>query len=125
MIKKVLNSGKIKSVMKNTKLEIAITILLKLAIAVALIIGAATMQEYSYYTFLRWLVMVSFIYFAYQSYTRHQVGLLIFFIATALLFNPFFKFWFQKSTWHLIDYVVAGITIITIFADLLFKKSNS
>src|SRR5271165_1649053 len=99
------------------KVDIIITILLKLAIAVALVIAAATPQEYSYYIFLRWLVMVSFIYFAYQNYTRHQIGMLIFFIATALLFNPFIKFWFQKSTWHLIDYIVACVTLLTIIID--------
>jgi uncharacterized protein DUF6804 len=100
--------------MKKAITENAITVLIKLSVTLALIIAATTQQEYSYYTFIRWLVMVSFIYFAYQSYTKHQVGLIIFFIAAALLFNPFIKFWFQKSTWHLIDCIVAGITLATV-----------
>jgi hypothetical protein len=104
--------------MKSMNANIAITVLLKSIIAIALVIAAATHQEYSYYTFLRWLVTVSFIYFAYQNYTRHQVGLLIFFAAVAILFNPFFKFWFQKSTWHLIDFLISAITFATILFDL-------
>ena len=103
--------------MKNISIEQASSAALKLLVVAALIIGASTAQEYSYYILLRWLIMVTFIYFGYKSYKKHAFGFLIFFIATALLFNPFIKFWFQKTTWHLIDYIIAGFIFVTIIFD--------
>jgi len=111
--------------MKNLKLNLVIDTLIKLCVIIALIIAAATKQQYSYYTFIRWLTMCTYIYFAYQSYTKKQIGLLIYFVAVAILFNPFQKVWFQKETWHLIDYLVAIITIATIVYDwVIFGKEK-
>jgi|TARA_B110001469_G_C9630521_1_gene315362 hypothetical protein len=101
--------------MKNYNL--IIDSLIKIGVASALIIAATTSQPYSYYTFLRWLVMVTFIYFSYIYYSRGQYGLIIYFGAIAVLFNPFSKFWFQKEMWQLIDFLVAGITLFTIITD--------
>ena len=98
--------------MAKIKLEVLVILILKLGIIAALITGAATTQEYSYYLFLRWLVTFSSIYFAYRSYLRHRVDILFFFLATAILFNPFLKFWFQKATWHLIDFIIAGFIFV-------------
>jgi len=106
--------------MKSYKTGIIIDSLLKLLVIAALIIAATTKQEYSYYTFLRWLVMTSSIYFAYKTFDKKQIGLVIFFIATVILFNSFQKFWFQKDSWHLIDFIVAGITTTTFIFDWLY-----
>jgi len=106
--------------MKNYNLNV--DFLIKIGVISALIIAASTSQQYSYYTFLRWLVMVSFINFSYKSYRQGQNGLIIYFGAIAVLFNPFYKFWFQKETWHLIDFLVAGITTLTIITD--WKKAK-
>ncbi len=112
--------------MKNIKPNLIIDTLIKLCVIIALIVAAATKQQYSYYTFIRWLTMIAFIYFAYQSYTKKQIGLLIYFVAVAILFNPFQKVWFQKETWHLIDYLIAAITVGTVVYDwVLFRKGNS
>lgn len=91
------------------------------AIAI-LIIAASTKQQYSYYTFVRWFVFATSVYFAYTTYTKKQNGLVIYFACVAILFNPFKPIWFQKETWHLIDYLIAAITAITIFFD--WKKTN-
>jgi len=91
--------------------------LLKTGIIIGLLAAAATKQQYSYYTFIRWLVTIGFVYLAYYSYSRKQIGLLIFFAATAILFNPFKPFILQKKTWHLIDYIIAAILFITIVSD--------
>ena len=108
--------------MKNSKFSLSIDTAIKLCIAVALIIAAATKQQYSYYNFLRWLVMISFVYFGYKSYRQKQFGLLIYFGIVAILFIPFQKFWFQKQTWHLIDYLIAGITTLTIIYDWFLQS---
>jgi hypothetical protein len=112
--------------MKNSKLFLSIDTIIKLCILVALIVAAATKQQYSYYIFLRWLVMIPFFYFCYKSYTQKQFGLLIYFGIVAIIFNPFQKFWFQKQTWHLIDYLIAGVTALTIIYDwFFFLKTKS
>jgi hypothetical protein len=108
--------------MKESKFFLAIDTLIKLSVVAALIIAASTKQQYGYYNFLRWLVMTSYIYIGYKSFGKKQFGLLIFFCAVALMFNPFQKFWFQKNTWHLIDYTIAGITVLTIIYDWALKK---
>jgi hypothetical protein len=91
--------------------------LLKLGVITALIVAATTKQQFSYYTFVRWLVFASSVYFAYKSYTTKQIGLVIYFSLAAILFNPFKPFWFQKETWHLIDYLIATITTISVIFD--------
>ena len=110
--------------MKNLKFYLVIDTLIKLCIIIALIVAATTKQQYSYYTFIRWLTMFAFIYFAYQSYTKMQIGLLIYFVAVAILFNPFQKVWFQIEIWHLIDYLIAAISAGTIVYDWMnyYKK---
>ena len=91
--------------------------LLKLGVITALIVAATTKQQFSYYTFVRWVVLASSIYFAYKSYTTKQIGLVIYFSLAAILFNPFKPFWFQKETWHLIDYLIAAITTVSVILD--------
>jgi uncharacterized membrane protein YbhN (UPF0104 family) len=102
----------------------AIDIVLKLGVTIVLIIGAAATQQYSYYSFLRWVVMATSIYFIYKSYTRNHIGLLIFFSTIAILFNPFKPFHFQRETWHLIDYIVCAIILVTIYFDWEQYKLN-
>lgn len=111
--------------MKIPKTILLIDIIIKLGITVALIMAAATKQQYSYYNFIRWLVMIPFIYFSYKAYQKKQFGLLIYFGLVAILFNPFHKFWFQKQTWHLIDYLIASITALTIIFDLVHNNQSS
>ena len=110
--------------MKNQKIVLVIDTLIKLVVIIALIIAVETKQQYSYFTFLRWLVMATFIYFAYKSYDKKQIGLLIYFGIVAVLFNPVHKFWFQKETWHLINYLVAIITLGIIIFDWTQKEKN-
>lgn len=113
--------------MKESKFPLIIDTIVKLGITIILIIAASTKQQYGFFNFLRWLVMIPSVYFAYNSYNKKQIVLLIYFVAISILFNPFQKFWFQKHTWHLIDYLVAGITALTIIYDWVFliKKQNT
>ena len=109
--------------MKN--LNLVINTFFKLCVIIALIVAASTKQQYSYYNFIRWVTMIAFIYFAYQSYFKKQIGLLIYFIAVAIIFNPFKIVWFQKETWHLIDYLVAAITAGTVVYDWVINKTKN
>lgn len=101
-----------------------VDILLKVGISAILIIAATTRQQYSYYTFVRWSVMAVSIYFVIKAYERKQNGLLILFGVAAILFNPIKPIWFQKETWHLIDWVLAVSIILTIFFDKKAQNKN-
>ena len=68
--------------------------------------------------------MNSFVWFAISSYYKKQIALMIFYIAIAILFNPFKPFWFQKNTWHLIDLIIAAITTLMIIFDWCLNKKN-
>lgn len=110
--------------MKNLKHLVTFGIVIKLGVVLLLIIAATTNQQYSFYNFVRWTMMVSSIYLAYKSYENKQNGLVIYFVVIAILFNPFRKFWFAKEIWHLIDFIIAGITLFTIVHDWNHNKKN-
>ena len=104
--------------MNNPKIAYSVGLILKVCVIIVLIVGATTKQEYNYYTFLRWFVMVTFIYFSYRAYEKGYFGLFIFFLAVAVIFNSFHKITFERGTWHLIDYLVAIFTVAIIIYDV-------
>jgi hypothetical protein len=79
--------------------------LLKLAVVATLIYGLFTEQHY-YSLFLRWLIFVSSIYFAYKAKQEIWIIGIISFCAFAILFNPFIDFAFGETTWRIIDLIV-------------------
>ncbi len=99
--------------------------LIKIGVITVLIIAASTKQQYGFYNFVRWAVMIPSFYFAYVSFSKKQIGLVIYFLFTAIIFNPFSQFWFQKHTWHIVDYLTAGIFISTIVYDWLRLKTDN
>jgi hypothetical protein len=98
--------------------------IIKIGVVAILIIAAATIQQYSFYNFVRWTVLTASIYFSYKTFSQKQVGLTIFFAILAILFNPFKQFSFQKETWHLIDYLVSVIILVTIYFDWTQYKNK-
>ncbi len=90
---------------------------LKLVVIATFIYGLFTEQHY-YSFFLRWLVFISSIYFAYRS--KQEIGIfgirffLIFNCAFAILFNPFINLGFQEITWRIIDFIVCVYYAITL-----------
>ena len=113
--------------MHKFKFSTAIDSILKLCVCAALILAIVTNQKYDYYTLLRWIVMITFIYFGFRCINKNKFGLIIFFVAVAIMFNPFHKFVIKKGTWHKIDYIVAIILILTIIYDwilVIYKKEN-
>jgi len=109
----------------NTRYSLIAKSLVAIGIVIALIIGAAIPQQYSYYIVMRWFIMTVFTYFVFTSFKSKKTGLLIFYSATALVFNPFGKNWLQKETWHSIDYSVAVIiTVIIIYEWLEYERTE-
>lgn len=99
------------------KMDRTFDTIIKLGIITILIIAGATSRQYSYYKFVRWGVLATSVYFAYTAYNKKQIGLVIYRACITIMFNPFKPIRFQKEIWHIIDYLIATITAITIFFD--------
>ena len=89
---------------------------LKIFLAILLVICVLPL-EYQYYQFLRFTAFCLFLYFAYAE-KRYKL-LVPFWIISALLINPFYKIWFLKPTWNIIDIIWSIILILSLFN---FKK---
>jgi uncharacterized membrane protein YesL len=71
---------------------------------------------YGYYTLLRLVVFVTSCLIAIAAYRMQQQGWVVGIGIIALLFNPFIPVHLDKSTWRILDFIVAFI-----FAILLFR----
>ena len=109
--------------MKNININNVINSIIKIAIAILLIVGASTRQNYGFYNLLRCCVTGTYCYFAFQAYLKKYLGLVIYFVIVAILFNPLKKVWLGKELWHKVDYAVALITAITIVFDWWGEKN--
>ena len=68
-------------------------------------------MPYGYYTFVRFVSMVSFGVMAYRYYTQHKVALTITFASLALLFQPFIKIALGRTMWNIVDVIVAILLV--------------
>ena len=73
-------------------------------------IGAAPLP-YGYYTLLRLVVTIVFVWAAYVAYQGKQNMLLYVFGLLALLFNPIIPIYLDKTLWAVID-IAAGIFLL-------------
>lgn len=111
--------------MKQERIHLIFDTIIKVFVGVVLVVAATTKQPYVFYSFLRWTVFLSSFYFAYRSYSRKEIALLFLFAAIAIVFNPAQKIQLQKGTWHLIDYSVAVIILLSIFYNWFAKTVTS
>lgn len=96
--------------MKNVK-KITIKIILAILLVVCLF-----QMPYGYFQFIRFLGMITFIWFAYVD-SKDNKMLIIIWIASAFLINPFFKIALGRTVWNIMDIVWAIILIISIRID--------
>jgi len=84
-------------------------------VAVIMLIVAVAPLPYGYYQFLRWIICGISIFVAYESYEWGKSWATWVFIPVAILFNPLFPIYLDKSTWRPIDIFCAFL-----FASSLF-----
>jgi hypothetical protein len=107
--------------MKNTKFNSIVDIALKICVLVILIVAVTTRQHYVFYTFVRWTLFSTSLYFAYKT-RREGIISVIYFCAVAILFNPFKPFGFHREIWRIIDSVIALFTFLSIW--FIIKKQG-
>jgi hypothetical protein len=78
--------------------------------AVMLFLGVIPLP-YGYYTLLRFVTTIVFIWAAYVSYNRGRKKITWLFCLVAILFNPFIIIHLPKELWSVVD-VVAGIFLL-------------
>lgn len=96
--------------------------IMKFGLAILLAICLLDMP-YGYFQFVRFLSLIIFVVFAYQSKQQGKEVEAVIYIALALLFQPFFKVALGRTLWNIIDILVAIGLILTIFIQ--DKQNNS
>jgi len=104
---------KIKNWLKNNWFKI---------LAIIFLLGALGRNPYSYYQFLRWLILGVGGYSAYLAYNSEKKIWAWIFGLIALLFNPIIPFYLSRATWQSIDIIVAVIFFISLFEK--YERKN-
>jgi hypothetical protein len=86
---------------------------------VVLVFAAAEKQPDSFYTLLRWICCVVFVYSAVISFQMRSLLWVCIFVVLAALFNPIFPAPLDRSLWIVADWFSIGAMIIAAF---IFRK---
>ena len=98
------------------KTAIRVLYILWLIAAMMLVFAAAAKQSDSFYTSLRWVCCVAFVYSAAISFQiKRMVWLCIFFAVLAAVFNPIAVLPLDRSLWIVADWFSIGAMIIAAF----------
>jgi uncharacterized protein DUF6804 len=87
-----------------------------LVAAVVLVFAVTGKHPYSFYTLLRWICCVVFVYSAFTAHEKNRVAWTWIFGALAVLYNPIFHVHLDRSTWVTVNWLtVAAISVATAF----------
>jgi hypothetical protein len=89
---------------------------LKITISIALLLCLLPLP-YGYYALVRWGAMVVFSVLAYDCYKQKEEEWMVVYGALAILFQPFFKITLGRGMWNLVDMVVVGLLLWTLWRD--------
>jgi len=90
-----------------------------------LICAVTRRNPHNFYTILRWVCCVGFVYSAFASQLLGQLIWTAIFGIQAVLFNPLFEFHFRRDTWQTLDKlaIVSMIVGSVMFLRLLKGKN--
>jgi len=91
-------------------------------LAILILLGALGDNDYGYYQFLRWAILIIGAYSAYLAYNARKNAWAWIFGIIAALFNPIIPFTFQRNTWQPIDVIVAIIFFVSLFQK--YERKN-
>lgn len=78
-------------------------------------------MPYGFYQLVRFLGLIVFGIFAYQSNQKGNQTKMFIYIALAILFQPLFKIYLGRNLWNIVDVVVAVGLLVSM---LINKKDN-
>jgi len=102
-------------------MEPRISLIVKLVLAALLLLCLADMP-YGFYQLIRFVAMVSFIYFSYDYFKDKHDKIGFAFAALALLFQPFLKITLGRTIWNIVDVMVAICLVCLAF--VAYKKKG-
>lgn len=83
---------------------------------VLLFLGILNFWPYDYYVILRWVVCAAAVISAFGFNHSKLTGWVLTFSALAILFNPLFPIYMNKSSWVGIDLVAAIVFFLAAFS---------
>ena len=101
--------------------------ILKISVKVILIVifGLCLLKmPYSYFQLVRIAGLAGFAWLAYKDSSKADKSLMIVWIVSALLINPFLRVPLGRHVWNVVDIVWAIVLLITIWWDLKKSKQN-
>lgn len=81
-------------------------------------------MPYGYYQVVRFVAMVAFAIFAYNSYEVKNNILVIVYGSLALLFQPFLKVALGRDGWNAIDVIVGIGLIVSVLYERRLSNKN-
>jgi len=86
--------------------------------------AAHTAFDTDFYTLLRWVTCIVFVYSAVTAFRSKRVAWTWIFGILAALFNPIAPVYLQRNTWHVIDCFAIGVMIIAAVAFWPKKRAG-
>ena len=90
--------------------------IIRVILAILFFICLADMP-YGFYQFVRFAAMVGFAYLAYSANEQKNKNEMFFYIALAILFQPFIKLALGRIIWNIIDLGIGIGLILSIFQN--------
>lgn len=87
-----------------------------------LFFGCLANWQYGYYQLVRYLGMIGFLILA--NYDRNNKYLIVLWISSAILINPFIKISLGRTIWNILDIIWGLILIITMIYERTNNKKN-
>lgn len=104
-------------------METVLKILVKIIISILFVVCLFKMP-YGYFQLVRFAGMASFIWFAYLDNEKNDKSLVILWVCSAILINPFIKIPLGRTIWNIVDIVWALIILATLVRDFRRLKKN-
>lgn len=92
----------------------AFPIVARIVVIILLLIGTSD-QPMAFYGFLRLIVFVATLYFAYKSFLSAKRQWAILYAGIAVIFNPLIRVYLDKGVWQVIDVAVTLVLFTSLF----------
>ena len=79
-------------------------------------------MPYGFYVLVRFLATAAFCFLAFVEYQQGNTDRMILFIVLAVLFQPFLKITLGRVIWNIVDVVVAGYLIYSLYKVIKTNK---
>ena len=90
--------------------------ILKIALAILILLCLADMP-YGFFMLVRNSAMIVFAILAYDASKNKKETEVIIYIGLAILFQPIFKIALGRELWNIVDVIVAGGLLFTVFTS--------